>query len=91
MAQDPTFPLIPILNFIGVLLVLIPFSTSSLQKWNTGVCMLAIYVSVMCLFIAIDTIVWSNNFNVIAPVWCDIGEFMPALSAYLLFKSLLTP
>jgi len=34
--------------------------------------MLAIYVSIMCLFLAIDTIVWSNNFNIITPVWCDI-------------------
>lgn len=74
MAQDSTYPFIPCLNFLGFLLVLIPFSTSALQKWNTGVCMFAFYTSIMCLFIAIDTIVWSDNFNIIAPVWCDIGE-----------------
>lgn len=74
MAQDPTYPLIPIINFVGFFLTLIPFSTSALQRWNTGICMLAIYISAMCLFLAIDTIVWANNFNIISPVWCDIGE-----------------
>lgn len=36
--------------------------------------MLAIYISTMSLFIAVDTIVWANNFSIISPVWCDISE-----------------
>lgn len=36
--------------------------------------MVAIYVSVMCLLVANDTIVWSNDDNIFASVWCDIGE-----------------
>lgn len=74
MAEDPTYPLVPIIHVFGFFLVLVPFSFKSMQKWNTGICMVAIYVSVMCLLVANDTIVWSNDDNIFASVWCDIGE-----------------
>ena len=80
MARDVTYPLVPVINFLGVFLVLLPFSTRTLrQRWNTGICMYAIYVATMCLFLAVDTIVWANNFNIISPVWCDIGKLRALL------------
>ena len=48
MARDVTYPLVPVINFLGVFLVLLPFSTRTLrQRWNTGICMYAIYVATM--------------------------------------------
>lgn len=81
MAQDPTYPLIPTVNFLGLMLIVIPFSNKPMRRWNTGICMFAIYVAIMCLLTAIDTIIWSaGNYIVTEPIWCDIGECMLSAS-----------
>lgn len=72
--MDPTYPLVPIANFIGCLLTLISLVDLLARPWNTGVFMFATYNFFQSLVIGISTIVWSDNNGDIAPVWCDIGE-----------------
>lgn len=72
--MDPTYPLVPIANFIGCLLTLISLVDLVAHPWNTGVFMFAIYNLFQSLVVGISTIVWSDNNGDIAPVWCDVGE-----------------
>lgn len=72
--MDPTYPLAPIANLLGSVLVLLPVFTKFRRSWNTGVCMLAIWVSIENFANGINTIVWSDNTDDVAPVWCDISE-----------------
>lgn len=72
--MDPTYPLVPIANFIGCLLTLISLVDLVACPWNTGVFMFAIYNLFQSLVVGISTIVWSDNNGDIAPVWCDVGE-----------------
>ena len=73
--MDPTFPLVPIANFIACLLVLLSIPKNALQIWNVGVWTLAIVVFLTSLSVAVNTIIWSNNVEDVAPLWCDIGEY----------------
>ena len=74
--MDPTYPLVPIANFMAFIFAVIPLSTALVrQSWNVGVCMLAIWLAITTLINVVDTIIWAGNTNDIAPVWCDIGEF----------------
>ena len=77
--MDPTFPLVPIANFIACVLALLPLCTSIRQIWNFGVCMYAIWVATVAFCTAINTIVWSDNVNITAPVWCDISEYFHSI------------
>lgn len=72
--MDPTYPLVPIANIIGCALVLIPLFHMVTRSWNTGVYVFAFWVFLSCLSFTVNTIVWSNDANDKAPVWCDICE-----------------
>ena len=77
--MDPTFPLVPIANFTACILVLLSMSRNMFQYWNIGACSFAIWIIVQSFTIAIRTIMWSDNVENIAPVWCDIGAFSSIL------------
>lgn len=73
--MDPTYPLVPIANFIAVALVIVPIFHLVARSWNTGVYYVyALWVSLLSLSIAVNTIVWSSDANDRAPIWCDISE-----------------
>lgn len=72
--MDPTYPLIPIANFIGLFLALVSLVGLINRPWNTGVFMLAVYISLKSLTFGVNTIVWSDNVNDVAPIWYDICE-----------------
>lgn len=74
LAMDPTYPLVPIVNFFGLFLVILCIYGSSLTAWNTGVHMYAIWVALECLVRGINSIIWHGNIRNIAPIWCDISE-----------------
>lgn len=73
LEMDPTYPLVPIANFICFFLVLVPFMTSNLRT-NVGVCLYGFWVSIACFIRGVNSIVWSDNANDSASVWCDIGK-----------------
>ncbi|KAG1789909.1 pheromone A receptor-domain-containing protein [Suillus variegatus] len=69
---NPTYPLIPVVSFLGFLLVLIPFPWH-LQAWNAGTCVYMIWVAISCLIQFVNSIIWRNTALNVAPVWCDIS------------------
>ena len=73
--MDPTYPLVPLMNFVSAFLTLLTFLTAQLREsWNMGVCMLSAWVFVTTLSTGIQTVIWKDNADTgIAPVFCDIG------------------
>jgi hypothetical protein len=75
MAADVSYPLFPIASILCSILLLLSLATRAfLQHHSFGVTMLS-----LCLFFnnivnGINTIVWADNADLKAPVYCDIGE-----------------
>ena len=66
------YPITPIGNFIGVVLALLPL-LSNFRKFSLAVWGYAIWIPIIDFIYFVDTIIWHNNVNIVAPVWCDIG------------------
>ena len=47
---------------------------------NTGTCLFMIWTGLGCLLQCVNSIVWNKNMINRAPVYCDIGNFLNALS-----------
>ena len=77
--MDPTFPLVPIANFVACLLVLSSLTKSMFQSWNVGACSFAIWIAVESLTRAINSIIWARSVENKAPVWCDISISIKSL------------
>ncbi|KAI0316931.1 pheromone A receptor-domain-containing protein [Amylostereum chailletii] len=75
--MDPTYPLIPIVNFVSAALVLLTILPRCMQhSWNAGLLMLASWVFIISILRAVNAIVWSNSFEDLAPVFCDISTHL---------------
>ncbi|KZP13965.1 STE3-like pheromone receptor [Athelia psychrophila] len=70
---DPTYPLFPILSFLGFVLALLPLPWH-LQAWNAGTCCYMIWSSLACLLKFVNSVAWKDNAINFAPVWCDISS-----------------
>jgi len=77
--MDPTYPLVPIANFIACALVVIPLIHLVTRSWNTGVYVFALWTFLSSLSYAVNTIVWANDDKDRAPVWCDISSHLQIL------------
>ena len=75
MALDPTYPSVPIFNFLAFLLVLLPLPWQ-LHSWNIGTCMFSLWTAACCFIIFLNTVIWKDNTNNSAPVLCDICKFL---------------
>lgn len=73
--MDPTYPLVPIANFIACALIIISLFHMVDRSWNVGVFVFALWVFLASLSTAINTIIWSRDTNDRAPIWCDICTF----------------
>lgn len=79
--MDPTYPLVPFANFIGCLLILLPMLTC--MTYSIGICAFAAWAILFGFGQGVNSIVWKDNTNDIAPVWCDLSKsnlsqsFMP--------------
>nr|AGC14678.1 pheromone receptor [Lentinula edodes]AGC14703.1 pheromone receptor [Lentinula edodes] len=71
--SDPTFPLFPILSFLGFALSVIPLPWH-FQAWNSGTCAFMLWVGCFCLILFIDSLIWADNAINSIPVWCDISS-----------------
>lgn len=67
------YPLVPVANFISVVLVLIPLPWL-LQHWNTGAWTHGVWTALLCLITGVNYTVWWNNVEIKAVVWCDISK-----------------
>ncbi|KAI0314140.1 GPCR fungal pheromone mating factor [Amylostereum chailletii] len=72
--MDPTYPLVPILNFVAAFLTLLPLLINPKMLRNVGVTMLAIWLLSLEIIQGVDAVVWSDHANDVAPVWCDIAS-----------------
>lgn len=66
-----SYPLFPVLAFLGFIVSLIPLPWH-LQAWNSGTCSYMIWVALSCLVVFVNSVVWHGNVTNWAPVWCDI-------------------
>ena len=78
VAADPTYPLFPIACVLSVAMLLLVLMTGFVrQSWNLGVAFLCFWLFFGCIFGAVDTVAWSDNFDAKLYVWCDIGISSP--------------
>ena len=73
MASNP-YPLLPIFFAIGTVLPLVPIPFQ-LQSWNTGIVSYASWCAVLCFFHLLNSIIWHDNVDDVAPVLCDISTY----------------
>ncbi|KLO09464.1 fungal pheromone STE3G-protein-coupled receptor [Schizopora paradoxa] len=66
------YPITPIGSFIGTILALLPL-LSQVRKLSVGVWGYAIWVAMFNFIMFVNTIIWHDNTNVVATVWCDIA------------------
>ncbi|KAE9411637.1 STE3-like pheromone receptor [Gymnopus androsaceus JB14] len=71
-ASDPTFPLFPILSLLAVIVSFIPFPWHFRAR-NIGTCAYMLSTGLFSLVEFINSIIWADNVNNVAPVWCDIS------------------
>lgn len=70
--MDPTYPLVPIANFLASILVVVPLFHMITRSWNTGVYVFALWLFLQNITFASSTIAWSSDANDRSPIWCDI-------------------
>ena len=68
------YPITPIGNFIGVILALVPL-VSNIRKFSPAVWGCAVWNALYCFQMFVNAVIWHNNVNITATVWCDIGEY----------------
>ena len=74
-AVDPSYPLFPIACIIAATMLLLVLLTSLVrQSWNLGVTFLCFWLFLENIALGVNTIVWSNNFDVKLYIYCDISE-----------------
>ncbi|KAE9396420.1 STE3-domain-containing protein [Gymnopus androsaceus JB14] len=73
LASDPTYPLFPVLAFVGFVLCAIPLSWH-FQAWNSGTCAFMIWTGLACLVTGINSVIWADTALNLFPVWCDISS-----------------
>ncbi|KLO09466.1 hypothetical protein SCHPADRAFT_857882, partial [Schizopora paradoxa] len=64
-------PITPICDFLAVVLALLPL-VSQIRKLSLAVWGYAIWIAIINFQGFVNTIIWHNNVNIVAPVWCDI-------------------
>ena len=67
------YPITPIGCFIGVVLALLPL-TSHIRKLGLGVWGFALWTAGTNFILFVNTIVWHDNVQNTAPIWCDITK-----------------
>lgn len=77
---DPTYPLFPVLSFLGFVVALVPFPWH-LQAWNSGTCAFMLWTSLACLVEFVNSLIWAGNVDNNIPVWCDICAFFQLFEA----------
>ncbi|VDC00657.1 unnamed protein product [Peniophora sp. CBMAI 1063] len=74
-AVDPTYPLFTVASLISsVMLLMVLASNTVRQSWNLGLTLLCFWLFLGSIANAIDSIVWSDNYDVKLYVWCDIDS-----------------
>ena len=59
---------------IATVLALVPIPFQ-LQSWNTGIVSYASWCAALCFFHLLNSIIWHDNVNDVAPELCDISTY----------------
>ena len=70
--MDPTYPLVPLFNLLFFIAVLLPLPVL-LQSWNSGICMTILWTATNCLTVGLNAVLWKDNIDDSARVWCEIS------------------
>ncbi|KJA26520.1 hypothetical protein HYPSUDRAFT_36232 [Hypholoma sublateritium FD-334 SS-4] len=70
--SDPTYPLFPIIAFLGFFLCLIPLPWH-LYSGNSGTCYYIMWASIACLNQFVNSVVWAGSVANSSPGWCEIS------------------
>lgn len=73
-SMDFTYPLVPLVNLLAMLLGLLPVVTRTFKTWNVALVAGVVSAAIICLCVAVNAIIWSDNADDMAPAWCDICE-----------------
>ena len=76
------YPEIPVLSFISAALTLVPLIWY-LRARNIAAVAIGIWLSVTNLTYAVDALVWGEDTDIKAEVWCDIGKLFHPLPPIL--------
>ncbi|KZV65155.1 STE3-domain-containing protein [Peniophora sp. CONT] len=76
-AADPTYPLYPIACILASVMLFLVLATSFIRRsWNLGVLFLCIWVLSENITNAVSAIIWSDNADLKAYVYCDIASHL---------------
>ncbi|KAI0316301.1 pheromone A receptor-domain-containing protein [Amylostereum chailletii] len=74
--MDPTYPLVPIVSIFAAFLILFTVVTALRRSRNTGALVLCMWLFLECTIQGVEAIIWADNVNDKAPVWCDISTHL---------------
>lgn len=76
--MDPhtPYPILPIIHVLAVIIVIFSLP-AQLRAWNAGVYIYAFLLVLVNICQVVDSIIWPDNVNDVAPDWCDFGEWGP--------------
>ncbi|KAK6974817.1 STE3-domain-containing protein [Favolaschia claudopus] len=98
MTVDPTYPLYPVLCILSAFLMFLILTHSFIrQSWNLAVTFLCIGLFLDNLTHGINAVVWRDNADIKAAVYCDIisrlqffMNFLPSITSLLITRKLYT-
>ncbi len=91
MAVDPSYPLFPIASTLCSALLFLVLGTSFMhQSWNLGVAALCFWLFLENLTGGVNAILWVDNAEVKAKVYCDIGTPIPTYNTLAAEQFLVT-
>ena len=73
--MDPTYLLVPMVNFVAAFLVLTTIPTIR-RSPSLGILIYAIWITSLCVVRGTNTIIWAANVDVVAVVGCDFSELI---------------
>ena len=82
IAVDPTYPLYPVCAVLAAVMLLLVLLTSFIrQNWNLGIAFLCFWLFLDNITLAVNAVIWSDNYEVKLIVYCDIGELVHRFSS----------
>jgi len=81
------YPQLPVGAAIGAILVLVPLP-AHLRVRNIAVLSMILFIFSTNVINVVNTLVWAGNVKDVAPIWCDISEFVASslIGMFLIYR-----
>ncbi|KZV65349.1 fungal pheromone STE3G-protein-coupled receptor, partial [Peniophora sp. CONT] len=77
---DPTYPLYPVAALLAAVMLLLVLLTNLIrQSWNLGIAFLCFWLFLDNIALAVNAIIWSDNYDVKLYAYCDIVSHLQLL------------